>query len=169
MANITLLTGGQRSGKSSYAQTQAEEASTNPIYIATARIWDKEFEKRIIRHQKDRGAQWTNIEEEKSISRHNLTGRTVLLDCITLWLTNIFCDNCSDVDLSLEEAKKEWDKFTSDNFDLYVVTNEIGMGVIPESYAGRKFADLQGWMNQYIASKADRVVLMVSGIPVTIK
>jgi adenosylcobinamide kinase/adenosylcobinamide-phosphate guanylyltransferase len=169
MAKIILITGGQRSGKSSYAQKLALESSERPLYLATSRIWDDDHQQRIFRHQQDRDERWENIEEEKLLSRHQFTGRVVLLDCITLWLTNFFFDNKADVNLSLEEAKDEFDRFTSDDFTLIAVTNEIGMGGHGESELQRKFTDLQGWMNQYIASKASEVVLMVSGIAVKVK
>ena len=166
MRHITLVTGGQRSGKSSYSQQMAENESERPVYLATARHWDEEFTARIRRHQSDRGEKWENIEELKNISKFNLDGRTVMLDCITLWLTNIFYDHGYDIDKSLAEAKAEWDLFIQNDFRLIVVTNEIGMGVIPHDAMTRRFCDLQGWMNQYIAKQADRVVLMVSGIPI---
>lgn len=169
MAQITFITGGQRSGKSSFAQRLAEEKSDAPIYLATARIWDEEFESRVKRHQTDRGEQWQTIEEQIKLSMHNLSGKVVLLDCITLWLTNIFFENNNNVDASLAFAKKEWDAFTTQDFTLLVVSNELGMGVIPENKMARQFADLQGWMNQYIAKNANEVNLMVSGIPVKIK
>ncbi|QIA08999.1 bifunctional adenosylcobinamide kinase/adenosylcobinamide-phosphate guanylyltransferase [Draconibacterium halophilum] len=169
MAQITFITGGQRSGKSSFAQKRAEESSASPVYLATARIWDEDFHKRVKRHQSDRGEQWITIEEEIEISKHVLTGKTVLLDCITLWLTNIFYQNKNDVDTSLELAKREWNKFINQNMELFVVSNELGMGVHPENEMARKFADLQGWMNQYIAQTANEVFLMVSGIPIQVK
>ncbi len=169
MAEITFITGGQRSGKSSFAQRLAEEQSEAPIYLATAHIWDNDFKQRVIRHQADRGEQWQTIEEDFLLSKHNFTGKTVLLDCITLWLTNIFYKNKNSVDQSLEIAKTEWNKLIQQNFNLIVVSNELGMGVHPENEVARKFADLQGWMNQYIAKTANTVFLMVSGIPVKIK
>ncbi len=169
MAKITFITGGQRSGKSSHAQQLVEEKSDAPVYLATAHIWDEEFKSRVKRHQNDRGKQWKTIEEQIEISKHKLAGKTVLLDCITLWLTNIFFENKNEVDASLTFAQKEWDNFSTQNFELIVVSNELGMGVIPENELARKFADLQGWMNQYIAKNADEVLLMVSGIPVKIK
>lgn len=169
MHHITFITGGQRSWKSKYAQKLAEEISASPVYLATARVWDTDFEKRIIRHKNDRGNHWTTIEEEKQLSKPNLNGKTVLLDCVTLWLTNIFFDNEYDVELSLSKAKEEWAKFIAQDLTLIVVSNELGMGIIPENEASRKFADLQGWMNQHIASLANTVVLMVSGISIKIK
>lgn len=87
---IILVTGGQRSGKSSYAQRMALQWSANPVYLATSRVWDEEYRERIRRHQRDRGPQWTNIEEEKQLSLHQLEGRVIVVDCLTLWSTNFF-------------------------------------------------------------------------------
>ncbi|MBI9065916.1 MAG: bifunctional adenosylcobinamide kinase/adenosylcobinamide-phosphate guanylyltransferase [Salinivirgaceae bacterium] len=169
MTKITFITGGARSGKSSFAQKLAEELSASPVYLATARIWDKDFQKRVNRHKAERGEHWQTIEEEKQLSTLILHDKTVVLDCITLWLTNIFHDNKYHVEKSLAEAKKEWDKFVRNDFQLLVVSNELGMGVHPEHESARKFIDLQGWMNQYIANTAHIVYLMVSGLPVKIK
>jgi adenosylcobinamide kinase/adenosylcobinamide-phosphate guanylyltransferase len=143
--------------------------SPNPVYLATAHIWDEEFQERVRKHQERRGPQWTNIEEETELSRHNLSGRVVVIDCVTLWLTNFFSANDSDTDRSLELAKAEFDKFTMPDATYIFVTNEIGSGGVSGNAIQRKFTDLEGWMNQYIASKADEVILMVSGIPVKIK
>ena len=169
MKRIILITGGQRSGKSTKAEELALSLSVNPVYVATAHIWDEEFRERVRRHQERRGPQWTNIEEEMYLSRHDMTGKVVVIDCVTLWLTNFFFNNDSDVDKSLELAKKEFDVFTSKDATYIFVTNEIGLGGVSENASQRKFTDLEGWMNQYIASKADEVILMVSGIPVKIK
>ncbi len=147
----------------------ALELSGAPVYLATARIWDDEFRERVRRHRERRGPQWTNIEEEKSLSRHQLEGRVVLVDCLTLWCTNFFFDLGGDVDEALAAAKAEFDRFTSQDATFIFVTNEIGMGGTSENEIQRKFTDLQGWMNQYAASLADEVILMVSGIPVKIK
>ena len=163
---VILVTGGQRSGKSGYAQRLALSLSPKPVYLATSRIWDEEFRKRVERHQRDRGPEWTNIEEEKYLSCHDLTGRVVGIDCVTLWGTNFFFDNQSDVELSLSLLKAEFDKLSRQDAYLIFVTNELGMGGVPIDEVQRKFTDMQGWLNQYIASKADEVVLMVSGIPV---
>ena len=109
MKKIILITGGQRSGKSTKAEELALSLSDNPVYLATAHIWDDEFRERVRKHQERRGPQWTNIEEEINISNHDVTGRVVVIDCITLWLTNIFYQSDSNVDKSLETAKKEFD------------------------------------------------------------
>jgi adenosylcobinamide kinase/adenosylcobinamide-phosphate guanylyltransferase len=169
MNDITFITGGQRSGKSSFAQRLSEEKSDKPIYLATARIWDEDFKNRIERHKSDRGDTWQTIEENKNISKHNLKNKTVLLDCVTLWLNNFFFDNNYDVEKSLLEAKAEWNNFIKQEFSLIVVSNELGMGIHSENETSRKFADLQGWMNQYIASRSNNVFLMVSGIATKIK
>lgn len=169
MKKIILITGGARSGKSSYAEKIAKQMADNPVYMATARIWDEEFRQRVIRHQTSRGDEWTNIEEEKELSRHNLEGRVILIDCVTLWCTNYFFDLGSDIDKSLKEIKAEFDRFTSQDSTFIFVTNEIGMGGTSENEVQRKFTDFQGWVNQYVAAHADEVILMVSGIPVTIK
>lgn len=169
MREIIFITGGQRSGKSRFAQKLAEEYSANPLYLATARHWDDDFEQRIRRHQADRGDQWETLEEEKQLSSLSLAGRTVLLDCITLWLTNIFHDNDYCLDTALEEAKSEWNAFIQQDFRLIVVSNEIGMGLHASDESSRHFTDLQGWVNQHIAASADKAYVMVSGIPLQLK
>ena len=168
MKKVILITGGARSGKSRYAEELALKLSKNPVYLATAHVWDEEFAERVKKHQERRGPEWTNIEEEKLLSRHDLTGRVAVIDCITLWCTNYFFD-LQEVDTALEALKAEFDKFTAKDATYIFVTNEIGMGGVSENAVQRKFTDLQGWMNQYVASKADEVILMVSGIPMRVK
>lgn len=196
MRKIILITGGQRSGKSSYAERLALELSPNPVYIATARVWDEEFRERVRRHQERRGQQWTNIEEDRALSRHDVTGRVVLVDCCTLWATNYFydsaCENDTfrdandtfsnendtfsngndtfiDVNATLSALKAEFDRFTSQDATFIFVTNEIGWGGTSTNAVQRRFTDLLGWLNQYIASKADEVVMMISGLNIKIK
>ena len=169
MKHIIMITGGQRSGKSEEAERRALSLSDTPVYMATAKVWDDEFRERVRRHQERRGPQWTNIEEEMALSRHDVTGRVVLIDCVTLWLTNIFFQNGEDTDRALETAKAEFDRFTAQDATFIFVTNEIGLGGVSDNAMQRHFCDLQGWMNQYIAKKADEVILMVSGIPMQVK
>lgn len=197
MKKIILVTGGQRSGKSTYAERLALEmaAGEQAVYMATSRIWDEEFAHRVQLHKERRGPQWINLEEEKYLGRHNVAGRVVLVDCVTLWSTNFFFDisdntlpdssgsdasnitmdaaqaqeSASVVEQALQQIKAEFEKFTSQNATFIFVTNEIGLGGVSENKVQRQFTDLLGWLNQYIASKADEVVLMVSGIPVKIK
>lgn len=168
MNRIILITGGQRSGKSKKAEELAMSLSDNPVYVATAHIWDEEFRERVKRHQERRGPQWTNIEEEKFLSRHDLTGRVTVIDCVTLWLTNFFFEN-QNVDETLKTVMEEFERFTKNDATYIFVTNEIGSGGVSDNAVQRQFTDLEGWMNQYIASRADEVILMVSGIAVKIK
>ena len=166
---IILITGGARSGKSRYAQEKALALSAHPVYVATAKVWDDDFAQRIQRHKNERGSSWVNYEEELYVSRLPLEGHTVVIDCITLWLTNFFTVHAYDVDKTLAALQAEIRALQQKAGTFIIVTNEIGMGVHAETAAGRKFTDLQGWANQYVASIADSVVLMISGIPVAIK
>ena len=170
MRRIILITGGQRSGKSRYAEELALSLAEDPVYVATAHVWDEEFRERVRRHQERRGPQWTNLEEEKYLSRHDLTGRVAVIDCVTLWLTNFFFENQDqDAQQVLDIVRAEFDRFTAQDATFIFVTNEIGSGGVSVDAVQRRFTDLQGWMNQYIASCSDEVILMVSGIPVKIK
>ena len=175
MKRIILITGGQRSGKSVYAENLDLSLSPSPIYLATAHIWDDEFMIRVKKHQERRGSNWTNIEEEKFLSRHNISNKVCVIDCLTLWCTNFFYDKNRDikdqpsVDEALSALKNEFDKFTDQDATFIFVTNEIGSGGVSDNVIQRRFTDLEGWMNQYVASKSDEVILMVSGIPLKIK
>ena len=166
---IHLITGGERSGKSGYAQSVAKSLTDNPLYLATAKIWDQDFEKRVKRHQSDRDQSWETIEEQTELGSVLPTGRVVVIDCVTLWLTNYFSKYQYDKERSLEAAKTEFDKIKDYEGTLLIITNEIGMGVHAESKSGRDFVELQGWMNQYIAKRADVVTFMVSGLPLKVK
>jgi len=167
---IYYITGGTRSGKSRYAQNLALELSNNPIYLATARHWDDDFEKRIQRHVADRDERWESIEEEKYLSTINLENRVVVVDCVTLWLTNFFADDkYTNEEETLKQIKDEFDKLVRINATFIIISNEIGMGMHADTEVGRKFADLQGWINQYIAQKSDKAILMASGLPITLK
>ena len=169
MKKIIMITGGARSGKSSYAEQLALSLSSNPVYLATARVWDDEFRQRVQKHQERRGSEWTNIEEEKELSKHQLPGRVVLIDCITMWCNNYFFDLHDEVDATLNAMKQEFMEFTNQDATFIFVTNEIGMGGTSPNNIQRRFTDLQGWFNQFVSSQADEVILMVSGIPVKIK
>lgn len=169
MSEITFITGGQRSGKSSFAQKLALSLSDKPVYLATSRVWDEEHRKRIERHKADRGNEWINIEEEKFLSRHMFLGKVVVIDCVTLWATNFFFDLGSNVNTSLEALKSEFENFISQDAHFIFVSNEIGLGGTSENAIQRQFTDLQGWLNQYISGRADEVFFMISGIPVKIK
>lgn len=167
---IYYITGGTRSGKSRYAQSLALELSDNPVYVATARHWDDDFEKRIQRHVADRDERWESIEEEKKLSNLNLENRVVVVDCVTLWLTNFFADNkYANEEETLKQIIDEFDKLARINATFIIISNEIGMGMHADTEIGRKFADLQGWINQHIAQRSDKAILMASGLPITLK
>ena len=169
MSRLIFITGGARSGKSRYAQELGLQHSGNPLYVATARVWDEDFRERVDRHRGERDERWTTIEEEKYLSRLPLAGRTAVIDCITLWITNFFSDSGYDPKASFAACREEIDLLLAHDAFLIVVSNEIGMGLHAETEAGRQFTDLQGRVNQYLAARADEVILMISGIPLTVK
>ena len=174
MKRIILITGGQRSGKSVFAENLALSLSGCPVYIATAHVWDEEFRQRVEKHKARRGPQWTNIEEERSLGNIYIYNKVAVIDCVTLWCTNFYFDASNeseypDINLVLEKIKKEFDAFVDQDATFIFVTNEIGSGGVSDNAVQRRFTDLLGWMNQYIAQNADDVYLTVSGIPVKIK
>ncbi|UKJ06286.1 bifunctional adenosylcobinamide kinase/adenosylcobinamide-phosphate guanylyltransferase [Solitalea lacus] len=166
---IIFVTGGVKSGKSRYAHNLAKNLSDNPVYVATAKIWDDEFKERVQRHQSDRGPEWENFEETHAVSSLPIDNKTVVVDCLTLWLTNFFIDHKQNIDSCLTQFKFEIDQLMEKAGTFILVSNEIGMGVHAETAIGRRFTDLQGLANQYVAQKAQKVILMVSGIPLTVK
>ena len=166
---IILITGGVRSGKSRYAQELALRHGESPVYVATARAWDDEFRQRIRLHQQDRDERWRSMEEQRHLSSLPLEGEVAVIDCVTLWITNFFSETRGDVDVCLNACRREIDELIRKEALLIFISNEIGMGLHADTEVGRKFTDLQGWVNQYIAAAADEVIFMVSGIPVTIK
>lgn len=169
MKKIILVTGGQRSGKSGYAQKLALSLTEHPVYLATSAVWDEEHRQRIERHKRDRGPEWTNIEELTELQKVDVSGRVVVIDCVTLWATNFFSRNDGNVELSLQEIKTRFSEFTQQDAVFIFVTNEIGLGGISANDLQRRFTDLIGWTNQFVASKADEVICMISGISLKIK
>lgn len=189
-ATVYLVTGGARSGKSGYAQRLCESICESPLYLATSQVWDDDFKKRIEIHQNDRGEHWITIEEALQPSKHSdrFAGKAILVDCLTLWLTNYFVQegaisvepsmtNNTDpdsirsaADRALQAVKAEFDNMTKQwNATFIFVTNEIGSGTHASDDVSRKFVDAQGWLNQYVAARAQRVIHMVCGIPNMIK
>lgn len=164
-----MVTGGQRSGKSEWAERKALTLSGSPVYVATARVWDEDFRQRVAAHQARRGPEWTNIEEPLDLSAHDLTSRVVLVDCLTLWATNLFFECHEDVGEALALLKSRFDAFVSRKAIYIFVTNEIGLGGVSENAMQRRFTDLQGRVNQYVASRADEVYMMVSGLTLRLK
>ena len=164
MKKIIMVTGGQRSGKSMFAERMAKVLSDHPVYMATAHVEDEEFRERVRIHQARRGTEWTTIEEERFLSLHMVEGRVVLVDCCTLWLTNFFSDASP-----LTEIEAEFDRLTAQDATFIFVTNEIGLGGTSVNEVQRRFTDMLGAFNQYVADRADEVYLLVSGIPMKIK
>lgn len=166
---ITYISGGERSGKSSYAQKMALELSDNPIYLATAKAYDGNFEERIKRHQSERDERWTNIEERFELSQVLPDNRVVVVDCVTLWLSNYFSKTKGKRDEALALAKTEFEELKKYNGHLIFISNEIGMGTHAETQIARDFVEVQGWMNQHISKSADEAYFMVSGLPLKLK
>jgi len=172
---LTLILGGARSGKSRFAQSLCS-TSSKVAYIATARIEDEEIRARVNRHRLERPSNWVTVEEPLAVGKAILTSvheyDFVLLDCLTLWLSNLAWEHRTDSPEILEQAVSE--EVTqlasaSETTQLIVVSNEVGCGIVPASPVGRQFRDLQGWANQQIAGQAQIVYQMVAGIPVVVK
>ena len=166
---IIYISGGQRSGKSEWAEKLSLQLSESPLYIATSRIWDEQHAGRIKEHRQRRSQQWQTVEEEKYLSKISLAGKIALLDCITLWITNFFDDHQYNAQSALAEAQAEWNKFVQQEGTLVVVSNELGMGLHPLEKGGRDFVDLHGKINQYIATRADEAWFVVSGNALRVK
>lgn len=169
-SRIIMITGGQRSGKSRIAERMVLDLSPSPVYIATARVWDEEFQRRVDLHKQRRGPEWTTYEEPLHVDNLPVdTHDIILFDCVTLWATNWFFECGEDSDRALAEMKSRVDSLVSQCSNIVFVTNEIGLGGVAENGLQRRFTDLQGLINQYIAEIADEVHLAVSGIDVRIK
>jgi adenosylcobinamide kinase/adenosylcobinamide-phosphate guanylyltransferase len=167
---LILVTGAQKSGKSRYAEERALALSDCPAYLATSRVWDEDFAERIRQHQVQRDARWVNLEQETDLAAHGFSGDVIVLDCITLWLTNLFTDCEYDKTATLIEAKTRWADFvTVTPQTVIAVGNEIGWSLHAETQMGRHFVDLHGSFMQFAAAQAEEVVLMVAGLPMKVK
>jgi adenosylcobinamide kinase / adenosylcobinamide-phosphate guanylyltransferase len=167
---VILILGGARSGKSRYAQELARQLSPRPWYVATSRTWDDDHRARIERHRRERGADFHTVEAELELAALPLDGQVAVIDCVTLWLSNFFHDSNADVEACRARAERELDALRAKaGSTLLLVSNELGMSLHAPTELGRKFVDLQGLVNQYIAHQAEAVVLMVAGIPHYVK
>lgn len=166
---IYYVSGGVRSGKSSYAMKLAKSLGDRLTYLATARRWDDDFEYRIRRHEKDRDDCWEVLEKEKGLHEIDFSHQVVVVDCITLWLTNYWVDTKQDIDASISAFKNEVDQLVKQEATFIFISNELGMGLHPHEESSRKFVDLQGWANQYVAKKADKAIFIASGLPIEMK
>jgi adenosylcobinamide kinase/adenosylcobinamide-phosphate guanylyltransferase len=172
---LTLILGGARSGKSRYAQDLCKDCS-NVVYVATAQAGDDpEMESRIARHRSSRPAEWKTVEEPLELPRsiHKVDhDATILVDCVTIWISNLCWEHRSvsiDERESLVLQRTMEFAVASRRRNIIAVTNEVGCGIVPDSPVGREFRDLQGLANQLLAREANTVILMVAGLPLTLK
>jgi adenosylcobinamide kinase / adenosylcobinamide-phosphate guanylyltransferase len=170
MAKITFILGGARSGKSAYALSEASLFQGKKAFIATAESLDAEMEERITRHKAERGPSWTTFEEPINIKEvlWNITPKypVVLIDCLTLWVSNLLHRQ-----LNTREEFEGLVKTLLESPDshIYIVSNEVGMGIVPENALARAYRDQLGLLNRMIAAAASTVVFMVAGIPLQVK
>lgn len=172
---LSLVIGGARSGKSRFAQSICADAR-RVVYLATAQASDSEMAGRIARHRQDRPEHWLTVEEPFelgcAVERHAADCEFLLLDCLTLWLSN-FCwihrDTADDEILAATFSELARITAATAACHIVIVTNEVGCGLVPETALGRFFRDLHGWANQEVARSADWVFHLVAGLPTTIK
>jgi adenosylcobinamide kinase / adenosylcobinamide-phosphate guanylyltransferase len=169
---LILITGGCRSGKSQFALDYANRHFHKKRYLATSEALDEEMVKRIEDHKKRRGLDWQTVEEPikiaEAIRQHEDDVEVILLDCITLWLSNLLMRQKSDHEI-MNEVDKFIDTINQGQVSFIIVSNEVGMGIVPVDPLGRRFRDLSGMANQKIAEAAQTVVFMVSGMPIFMK
>lgn len=166
---IVFITGGARSGKSSFAMAEASRINGKKAYIATAEALDEEMRQRIENHKRQRGNDWVTYEEPLKIAEviKEIEGKysAILIDCLTLWLSNLFMNN--------KKIEREIESFccslSTVHCPLFIVSNEVGMGIVPDNELSRKFRDMAGLLNQKIASTSDEVYMVMAGIPAKIK
>lgn len=173
MAHVTFILGGCRSGKSSLALRTAEAVDAGQrIFIATAVPFDAEMQDRVRRHQQERGAGWITLDVPlalpEALTEHSREGRVVLVDCLTLWVSNLLLEwsDAAAVESRIAELAGAVQACAG---PVILVSNEVGLGVVPDSRLGRQFRDLAGMANQTVAAEADEVIMTVAGIPVVIK
>ncbi len=175
MAKLTLILGGARSGKSSFAVELAKKYNDVPvIYVATAQALDDEMRERIELHKRQRPASWQVIESPNSVSSvvKNLEAGLILIDCLTLYVTNMLLDdNKKDAkeDYITEEIERLCTVSKNSTADVIMVSNEVGLGIVPADPVSRSFRDIAGKTNQIAASQADEVYLITAGIPQKLK
>jgi len=171
---IIFVTGGTRSGKSAFAVKEAGKLSGKKAYIATTEVLDEEMKVRVDKHRKERGSKWQTIEEPLKISEliKQITDKysVIVLDCLTLWLSNLMLSGIkieNEFDKLAETLKQL--KLSTLNSQLFIISNEVGMGIVPENKLARQFRDLAGTLNQKVAEISDGVYMVASGIPIKIK
>lgn len=167
---FTFVLGGARSGKSGFAQRLAQQLPTPRVYLATAEPLDTEMKDRIATHRQARGDGWTTVEETLDLAGLVLkaTGGVILIDCITLWITNLMGAGRSDAEI-LTAVDGLAKACNGSQASVIMVSNEVGHGIVPENSLGRRFRDAAGAANQRLARMAVEVYLMAAGIPMKIK
>ncbi|MGV6811768.1 MAG: bifunctional adenosylcobinamide kinase/adenosylcobinamide-phosphate guanylyltransferase [Brevirhabdus sp.] len=168
LENLTLVIGGAASGKSDFAETLVLNSGLSPVYLATAQAFDAEMKEKISAHRDARAAVWRTIEEPLEIGRHVSTlskGEALLLDCATLWLTNVLLGD-HDMDAAIEALMLALDQAGG---PIVIVTNEVGHGIVPADALSRKFRNAQGRLNRRLAERADTVVAVMAGLPLALK
>ena len=167
-AHMTLVLGGARPGKSRYAETVAMASPPPWTYVATAEALDDEMAARISEHRNRRGAQWQTIEAPLDLAGALVgapASTAILVDCLTLWLSNLMLAD-RNIDAEIQRLERA---MAARNAPMVLVSNEVGSGIVPDNAQARRFRDLQGRLNQRIAARADRVVLVVAGLPMFVK
>ena len=166
---MTLVLGGARSGKSSYAEADVLARGLNCLYLATSEAFDGEMEERIARHRERRGSEWTTIEEPLALAEvlaaESDPKRAILVDCLTLWLANLLG---AEREIAAEFEKLEG-VLSNVGGPVVLVSNEVGQGIVPDNALARRFRDEAGRLHQQIAAVAGRVVFVTAGLPQTLK
>lgn len=166
---LTFIIGGARSGKSRRAQSLAEAAGGSLVFIATAQAFDDEMRDRIERHRADRDDRWLTIEAPAdlpdAVRNHAKPGQVLLIDCLTLWVSNLLIGDL-DADLASDDLVRAFAEATC---PIYVVSNEVGQGIVPDNALARRFRDTTGRLHQQVAATANRVEWMVAGLSLQMK
>jgi adenosylcobinamide kinase/adenosylcobinamide-phosphate guanylyltransferase len=172
LKTVTLVVGGCKSGKSRIALTMADQISADKIFIATCVPTDDEMRERVTRHQAERSSAWQTVEcpiyLPEAVLQHSRPHRVLLIDCLTLWLTNLYLDSETQEAL-MEQVQQLVQALAQSQGPVFLVTNEVGTGIVPENKMARQFRDLAGMMNQAVAACAQQVIWSVVGLPVVIK
>ncbi|MDD2892929.1 MAG: bifunctional adenosylcobinamide kinase/adenosylcobinamide-phosphate guanylyltransferase [Halothiobacillaceae bacterium] len=167
----TLILGGARSGKSRHAENLAHASGLKVCYIATAEIWDSEMAARIAQHQSDRPSHWrtleTPLELAQTMRAHADDDTCLLVDCLTLWLSNLMLSD--DPDLLARERRALLDTLPTLQGRIIFVSNEVGLGIVPDNPLARRFRDEAGRLNQHLATLCDQVFFIAAGLPLTLK
>ena len=168
MPHLNFVVGGAASGKSAFAEKLTRAAQKPKVYIATLQPFDTEMQDKVSQHQNDRGPDWTTIEAHLDVARPIATAdpdHIILLDCVTLWLTNVILAEM-DVDAEIDKLVRA---LAAAPCDMVVVSNEVGMGIVPDNALSRKFRNAQGKINRMIAAEAETVLTVIAGLPLALK